>query len=184
MLSPIVITGMGLVSPLGCGVEAVWQRLCRGESGISIIRHFNVEDFPIRIAGLVPSVAQDPVAGLDEAIVVEAKERKKLDRFALYALAAAEEALNQAGWRPETESEQQSTATIIGTGIGGFPGPAEVARERIVVGDTFDAVGRIGSISWGRTRGGSHAWLPPQRGRALLDPGLRVLKGRRLESRP
>lgn len=121
MISPIVITGMGLVSPLGCGVEAVWQRLCRSESGITAIHHFGIEDFPIRIAGMVPAVAQNPEAGLDESMVVAAKERKKLDRFSLYALAAAEEALNQAGWRPESESEQQSTATIIGTGIGGFP---------------------------------------------------------------
>ncbi len=121
MHSPIVITGMGIISPLGCGVKSVWQRLTEGRSGIVRIDRFNVEDFPIRIAGLVPGVEQDPDAGFDPEQVIETKERKKIDLFTLYALAAAQEALDQAGWEPQTEAERHATATIIATGIGGFP---------------------------------------------------------------
>lgn len=120
MNSPIVVTGMGMVSPLGCGVKPVWQRLMAGQSGIGFIDRFDTSDFPICIAGLVPDMAQDTEAGFDADAVVEPKERKKLDRFSLYALAAAQEALAQAGWQPQTLADQEATATIIGTGIGGF----------------------------------------------------------------
>lgn len=121
MHSPIVITGMGIISPLGCGVKSVWQRLIEGRSGIARIDRFDVEDFPIRIAGLVPGVEQDSDAGFDPEQVIETKERKKIDLFTLYALAAAQEALDQAGWAPQTEAERLATATIVATGIGGFP---------------------------------------------------------------
>ncbi|MEJ2060553.1 MAG: beta-ketoacyl-ACP synthase II [Gammaproteobacteria bacterium] len=121
MNSPIVITGMGIVSPLGCGVETVWQRLLEGRSGVRNIDRFDVEEFPIQIAGLVPDREQDPTAGLDPATVIEHKELKKLGLFTLYALGAAQEALKQANWTPQTEAEQRSTATVIATGIGGFP---------------------------------------------------------------
>lgn len=120
MNSPIVITGMGIVSPLGQGVGPVWRRLVAGRSGVTRIRRFDVDDFPIQIAGSVPDAADDD-AGLDPDKVVGAKDRKKMDLFTLYALAAADEALRQAGWYPKTESTQRATATIIGTGIGGFP---------------------------------------------------------------
>ncbi|MGD8909769.1 MAG: beta-ketoacyl-ACP synthase II [Chromatiales bacterium] len=121
MHSPIVITGMGIISPLGCGVKTVWQRLTDGRSGIARIDRFDVEDFPIRIAGLVPGVDKDSEAGFDPDRVIETKERKKIDLFTLYALAAAQEALDQAGWAPQSEAEQRATATVIATGIGGFP---------------------------------------------------------------
>ncbi len=128
MNSPIVVTGMGVISPLGCGVDSVWQRLTEGRSGIRNIDRFGVEDFPIRIAGLVPNREQDPTAGLDEDAVVNRKERKKLDLFTLYALAAAQQALDQAKWFPRTDEEQRSTATIIATGIGGFPAIIQAQR--------------------------------------------------------
>ncbi len=125
MQSPIVVTGMGIVSPLGRGVPAVWRRLLAGESGIGLIDRFGEDglppDFPVRIAGLVPGIDQDPEAGFDPDTVVGIKERKKLDLFSLYALAAAEEAVSQANWVPATEADQRATATIIATGIGGFP---------------------------------------------------------------
>ncbi len=70
---------------------------------------------------MVPNLERDPELGLDEQAVISPKERKKLDRFSVYALAAAQEALLQAGWRPETDAEQRASATIVGTGIGGFP---------------------------------------------------------------
>ncbi|MGD9172435.1 MAG: beta-ketoacyl synthase N-terminal-like domain-containing protein, partial [Candidatus Thiodiazotropha sp.] len=121
MRSPIVITGMGIISPLGCGVEQVWQRLTQGQSGVRLIDRFEVDEFPIRIAGLVPDVADDPQAGFDPDSVIEKKERKKIGLFTLYALAAAKEALEQAGWVPSNDVERRATATIIATGIGGFP---------------------------------------------------------------
>ena len=120
MNSPIVITGMGIVSPLGCGVQPVWERLTAGHSGIGLIDRFDTADFPIRIAGLVPGIEEDPEAGFDIESLIVKKERKKLDLFTVYAMAAAEQALQQAGWLPENESDKQATATIIATGIGGF----------------------------------------------------------------
>ncbi len=117
----IVITGMGVVSPLGCGVDKVWSRLTRGQSGIGTIDRFDVSGFPIKIAGLVPTIDQDPEAGLDLDSLLPVKERKKLGLFTIYALAASEEALRQANWFPAEEEDQASTATIIATGIGGFP---------------------------------------------------------------
>lgn len=120
MNSPIVITGMGMVSPLGCGVKAVWQRLTAGQSGLGFIDRFDTSEFPIKIAGLVPTIDQDADAGFDVDAIIEPKERKKLDPFTVYALAAAKEALEQAGWAPQSVEDQEATATIIGTGIGGF----------------------------------------------------------------
>jgi 3-oxoacyl-[acyl-carrier-protein] synthase II len=121
MNSPIVITGMGIVSPLGSGVDAVWRRLLEGRSGVRGIDRFDVADFPIGIAGLVPDRGQDPEAGFDPESVVEYKELKKLGLFTLYALGAAQQALEQANWLPRTEAEQRATATVVATGIGGFP---------------------------------------------------------------
>lgn len=120
MSSPIVITGMGIISPLGCGVKPVWQRLLAGASGVDLIDKFDLEDVPIKIAGLVPNTEQDPEAGFDPASVVPPKDLKKLDIFTVYAFAAAQEALGQANWFPESEHDQLATATIIATGVGGL----------------------------------------------------------------
>ncbi len=117
----IVITGMGIVSPLGCGVDQVWSRLTQGKSGIGTIDRFDVSEQPIKIAGLVPSIAQDAEAGLDVDALMSVKESRKLGLFSIYALAAAEEALKQADWFPTEEADQAATATIVATGIGGFP---------------------------------------------------------------
>jgi 3-oxoacyl-[acyl-carrier-protein] synthase II len=121
MREKIVVTGMGMVSPLGCGVEQVWNRLIAGQSGIGAIDRFDTDDFPIKIAGLVPGHEEDEVAGLNPEDIVSRKERRKIDLFTLYALAAAEEALTQANWFPSELADQMATATIVGTGIGGFP---------------------------------------------------------------
>jgi len=120
MNSPIVITGMGMISPLGCGVKSVWQRLTAAQSGIRLIDRCNTADIPIKIAGLVPNSDDEPAAGFAIDKIIEKKERKKLDLFTLYALVAAKEALQQANWFPETEDDKQATATIIATGIGGL----------------------------------------------------------------
>lgn len=121
MQSPIVITGMGVVSPLGRGTMAVWKRLLAGQSGVTRITRFDTEDIPVQIAGLVPDVEDDAEAGLDPDSVINVKERRRIDLFTLYALAAADEALKQADWYPKTEANQRASATIIATGIGGFP---------------------------------------------------------------
>lgn len=120
MNNRIVVTGMGLVTPLGVGIDAVWKRLTAGQSGIVLNTRFNVSELPARIAGLVPDISDDP-AGLDVDAVISTKERRKVDLFTIYALAAAEEALFQAAWAPQTEEQQARTATIVGTGIGGLP---------------------------------------------------------------
>ncbi len=124
---PIVVTGMGLVTPLGCGVEAVWKRLIDGTSGLSTIDRFPVDDLATQIAGMVPSSDGD-AAGLDPDAVVSTKDRKKIDLFTLYALAAAREALDQAGWHPDNQQQKDRTATLIGTGIGGFPVVTQAVR--------------------------------------------------------
>lgn len=128
MSSKIVVTGMGIVSPLGCGIDNVWKRLIAGKSGIGPINRFDVEDFPIKIAGLVPGHLEDEDAGLNPETIVDRKERKKIDLFTLYALAAAEQALNQANWFPDQLTDQMATATVIGTGIGGFPTITEAQK--------------------------------------------------------
>lgn len=121
MQSPLVITGMGMISPLGCGVKAGWERLLAGHSGISRINRFDTGDLPIKVAGSVPDIADDPEAGFDPERVADAKERRKQGLFSLYAMAAAREALTQANWLPSSDTDQMATATVIGTGIGGFP---------------------------------------------------------------
>lgn len=121
MHSPLVITGMGMISPLGCGVKTGWEHLLAGRSGISPITRFDTGDLPIKVAGSVPNIADDPEAGFDTDRVADAKERRKQELFSLYALAAAEEALTQANWFPSSDADRLATATIVGTGIGGFP---------------------------------------------------------------
>ncbi|AIR59378.1 3-oxoacyl-ACP synthase [Cedecea neteri] len=116
----IVVTGMGIVSPLGCGVQHVWQSLLAGKSGISALDEKIVEDIPCKVAGQVPSVEQDPEHGFDPLATIPAKERKKMDRFIEFALVAAHEALAQADWSPASQEEKDRTATVIATGIGGF----------------------------------------------------------------
>lgn len=121
MNSPIVITGMGIISPLGSGVKPVWENLVAGQSGIRHINRFDTTEFPIKMAGQVRSLDVDPVAGFNPDKVTTPKERKRMDLFILYALAAAEQALQQANWQPVSDEERESTATIIATGIGGLP---------------------------------------------------------------
>jgi 3-oxoacyl-[acyl-carrier-protein] synthase II len=116
----IVITGMGLVSPLGLGVEAVWSKLINSESGIRSLPEILCSNSATTVGGKVPNITEQP-NGLDETLYVTAKERKKIDLFTLYALAAADEALSQANWFPISDQDKETTATIIATGIGGLP---------------------------------------------------------------
>lgn len=117
---PIVVTGMGAVSPLGVGVPALWNGLIAGRSGIVHNDRFDTTDFVSHIAGLVPSKATNP-DGFDPADFIDGKEIKKMDLFIQYAIGAATEALKQANWHPTELEDQLATATIIGSGVGGSP---------------------------------------------------------------
>ena len=124
----IVITGMGIASPLGCGVEVVWKRLLEGQSGLRKLDSNLFADVPAKIAGVVPDISEDTLGGLNGDAVVSTKDQRKMDRFILLALVAAEEALQQAKWQPQTDDEQERTATVIASGVGGFPAIAEAVR--------------------------------------------------------
>jgi len=126
--SRIVITGMGAVSPLGCGIETIWRRLLEGKSGIRLLPEEISGPLSVKIAGQVPTLEEDPEGGFDPDLSVSPKDQKKMDRFILFAMAAADEALQQAGWHPQTLDEQERTATVIGSGIGGFPAIAHAVR--------------------------------------------------------
>jgi 3-oxoacyl-[acyl-carrier-protein] synthase II len=124
----IVITGMGIVSPLGCGVNLVWQRLLTGRSGLRNLDEATYADLSTKVAGVVPDISEDSEGGLDADSIVSSKDQRKMDRFILFALAATKEALQQANWQPKTENEQERTATIIASGVGGFPAIADAVR--------------------------------------------------------
>jgi len=124
----IVVTGTGLVTPLGCGVYEVWRRLLAGMSGIRALPEHIGEGTGVAVAGQVPTLEMDPVAGYNADALIPAKERKKMDRFIEFALVAAHEALTQAQWHPTDEAQQQRTATVIGSGVGGFGALAGAVR--------------------------------------------------------
>ena len=115
----VVVTGMGIASPLGVGVEHVWQRLLKGDCGLGPIRGFETQDLACRIAGQVPLGQGEGLLDLEGLLPL--KEMKKVDRFILYALAAGDEALANAGWHPQTDEAQERTGVLIGSGIGGLP---------------------------------------------------------------
>jgi 3-oxoacyl-[acyl-carrier-protein] synthase II len=117
---PIVVTGMGAVSPLGVGVGVNWERLSAGRSGLVTNTRFDVSAFPAKIAGLVPRKPDDP-DGFDPLDAIDPKDIKKMDLFIQYGLVAAAEAIAQSGWTPDADADRQATATIIGTGVGGSP---------------------------------------------------------------
>jgi 3-oxoacyl-[acyl-carrier-protein] synthase II len=124
----IVITGLGAVSPLGCGSELVWSRLLAGRSGITALPEWAAA-LPARVAGVVPSKAQDPDGGFDPDLASPRKDQRKMDRFILFALLAAAEAIEQAGWTPTEGGALERTATVIASGIGGFPAITDAVRR-------------------------------------------------------
>ncbi|WP_440109638.1 beta-ketoacyl-ACP synthase II [Acidovorax sp. BL-A-41-H1] len=124
----VVITGMGIVSPLGCGVEVAWQRLLAGRSGLSRLPEAVTEGIAAKVAGQVPDIAADPEGGWDANAIVSPKDQRKMDRFIPFALGAAQQALAQAGWPPADEASRERTATVIASGIGGFGAIAEAVR--------------------------------------------------------
>ena len=101
----VVITGLGMVTPLGSGVETTWSRLINAESGIRPIVGFDVSDLPAKIGGQVPF--GDGPGALDLDTIVAPKDQKKMDTFILYAIAASEEAIRDAEWMPTEDEEQE-----------------------------------------------------------------------------
>jgi 3-oxoacyl-[acyl-carrier-protein] synthase II len=123
----VVVTGMGMVSPLGCGVELAWRRLLARQSGLRTLPDWS-SVLPARIAGIVPGRSDDADGCFEPELAAPLKERRKMDRFILFALMAAAEAIAQAQWAPNDAHALERTATIIASGIGGFPAIAEAVR--------------------------------------------------------
>ena len=122
----VVVTGMGMVTPLACGVKPSWERLINGESGIRSIQSFDVSDLPCKIAAQVPH--GDTAAGYFNADDWMApKDQRKVEPFITYAMAASVQAVEDAGWKPEDEESRERTGVLIGSGIGGLDGVAETA---------------------------------------------------------
>jgi 3-oxoacyl-[acyl-carrier-protein] synthase II len=119
MREPVVVTGMGVVSPLGCSVEGMWRRLIASGSGLRRLPDDIVPDIDAKVAGIVPS-RQEDADGFDPDALIPVKDRRKMDRFIQFTLVAADQALRQAGWKPVSETERARTATVVASGIGGF----------------------------------------------------------------
>ena len=116
----VVVTGMGLTTPLGNGIDINWKRLTSGVVGINKIDNFDVSDLPCKIAGQVPSIDNDPEGGLDIDQWIEPREYKRIDRFISYGIISAIQAIEDSGWKPQTENQKNKTGVILGSGIGGL----------------------------------------------------------------
>ncbi|WP_075290320.1 beta-ketoacyl-ACP synthase II [Pararhizobium arenae] len=120
----VVITGTGMVSPLGCGTEVSWSRLLAGENAARKVTEFEVEDLPAKIACRIPT-GDGSNGTFNPDDWMEQKEQRKVDAFIVYAMAAADMALDDAGWHPESDDDQIATGVLIGSGIGGLEGIVE-----------------------------------------------------------
>jgi 3-oxoacyl-[acyl-carrier-protein] synthase II len=131
----VVITGIGLLTPLGWGAEATWKRILAGESGAGRITAFDPAEYACQVACEVPRVdgrgggGPDIPGSFDPEKTMSNKERRKVGDFILYAMAAADEAVRDAGWTPEDEDERRRTGVLIGSGIGGLGVIADTAIE-------------------------------------------------------
>ncbi|HEY5796408.1 MAG TPA: beta-ketoacyl-ACP synthase II [Bosea sp. (in: a-proteobacteria)] len=122
----VVVTGLGMVTPLGCGVEPTWSRLLAGASGAGPITSFDCSDLPARIACSIPrGDGSDGTFNPDDWM--EPKEQRKVDDFIVFAMAAAKQALADANWKPESYEDQIATGVAIGSGIGGLGGIYEAS---------------------------------------------------------
>jgi 3-oxoacyl-[acyl-carrier-protein] synthase II len=122
----VVVTGLGVVSPLGCGVETNWRRLIAGEHGFRRIDMFEVDDLACQIAAIIPrGDGSNGTFNADDWF--DPKEQRKVDDFIIYGTAAATQALADAGWKPTTPEEQETTGVLIGSGIGGLGGIYETS---------------------------------------------------------
>jgi 3-oxoacyl-[acyl-carrier-protein] synthase II len=122
----VVVTGIGMLTPLGCGVEVTWQRLLNGESGARRIEHFEVSDIAAKIACVIPR-GDGSNGTYNPDRWMEPKEQRKVDEFIVFAQCAAHQALDDANWHPSHYEDQVATGVLIGSGIGGIEGIAETA---------------------------------------------------------
>jgi len=125
-MNRVVVTGLGMLTPLGCGVEHTWNRLLNGESGARQVEHFDVSDLQCKIACVIPR--GDGANGTYNADQwMEPKEQRKVDEFIVFAMCAARQALDDANWHPKSYEDQTRSGVLIGSGIGGIEGIAETA---------------------------------------------------------
>jgi 3-oxoacyl-[acyl-carrier-protein] synthase II len=162
----VVVTGLGMVTPLACGVEPTWRRLLEGKSGARPIEAFDASDLPVRYAAQIPrGDGADATYNPDQWM--EPKDQRKVDEFIVFAMCAAHQALDDAGWHPSTYEDQIATGVLIGSGIGGIAGIAEtslVLKERgprrvspfFVVGRLINLASGFVSITHG-LKGPNHA---------------------------
>ena len=129
----VVVTGMGMVTPLGVGVKRNWDSITAGKSGIRIIDEFDLTDMASHIAGIVPKTEEEnPTDGsFNVNLFVEKKEQKKIDQFIMFGMAAAQEAIEDSGWVCKNEEDQHRTGVLIGSGIGGLGTMFEASRTLI-----------------------------------------------------
>jgi 3-oxoacyl-[acyl-carrier-protein] synthase II len=125
MLRRVVITGLGMVTPHGCGVESTWKNVLAGRSAARLVEHFEVSDLPARIACQIPRGNAAGEFNPDDWM--DPKDQRRVDPFIVFAMAAAKQALDDANWHPSTPDEQNTTGVIIGSGIGGIEGISEAA---------------------------------------------------------
>src|SRR6266487_3649553 len=122
----VVVTGLGMVTPLACGVEPTWQRLINGGSGARRIESFDVSDLPAQIACQIPR-GDGSNGTFNPDQWMEPKEQRKVDEFIVFAMSAATQAIRDSGWAPKTHEERIATGVMIGSGIGGIEGIADTA---------------------------------------------------------
>jgi 3-oxoacyl-[acyl-carrier-protein] synthase II len=116
----VVVTGLGMLTPLGNGVDVNWQRLISGHIGIRKIKNFDVTDISCQIAGQIPVKSVDPEAGLDLDQWIEPRDQKRIDRFIAYGIVSAIQAIEDSGWKPHSDNDKNRTGVILGSGIGGL----------------------------------------------------------------
>ena len=121
----VVVTGLGMISPLACGVEPTWRRLLAGQSAVARVENFDVSDLACQIAAQIPRGEAPDAFNPDDWM--EPKEQRRVDDFIVYGVAAATQALRDAEWAPKTYEEEIETGVMIGSGIGGLHGIAETA---------------------------------------------------------
>ena len=130
----VVVTGLGMLTPLGNGVDVNWKRLISGQSGIRKIYDFDVSDISCKIAGQIPQKIDDPEAGLDIDQWIEPRDQKRIDRFIAYGIISAMQAVEDSGWKPKNDEEKHRTGVILGSGIGGLETIAKTTELMISKG--------------------------------------------------
>ena len=130
----VVVTGLGMLTPLGNGVDINWKRLISGQGGIRKISDFDVSDISCKIAGQIPLKIDDDEAGLDIDQWIEPRDQKRIDRFIAYGIISAMQAVEDSGWKPKNDEEKHRTGVILGSGIGGLETIAKTTELMISKG--------------------------------------------------